>query len=170
MSTERSGEKHRSRCHSDKIEAEYENSRFMPCPRVTYRHLLSTSYEPENPLRVIAHCDVDAAYAQFEASRLGIDSRSIPLVVLQWKQIIAVNYVARKFGVSRFNCTLEEAKQRCPELRLVHVVHGCHPCSAHTSSIMLKLRFRQQHATVRSMATFHVAAAYIFFCDLVYRD
>ena len=121
MSTERSGEKHRSRCHSDKIEADYENSQLMPCPRVTYRHLLSTSYEPENPLRVIAHCDVDAAYAQFEASRLGIDSRSIPLVVLQWKQIIAVNYVARKFGVSRFNCTLEEAKQRCPDLRLVHV-------------------------------------------------
>ena len=121
MSTERSGEKHRSQCHSDKIEADYENGQLMPCPRVTYRHLLSTSYEPENPLRVIAHCDVDAAYAQFEASRLGIDSRSIPLVVLQWKQIIAVNYVARKFGVSRFNCTLEEAKQRCPDLRLVHV-------------------------------------------------
>lgn len=121
MSTERSGEKHRFRYHSDRIEAVYENSELVPCPRVTYRHLLSTSYEPENPLRVIAHCDVDAAYAQFEASRLGIDSRSIPLVVLQWKQIIAVNYVARKFGVSRFNCTLEEAKHRCPDLRLVHV-------------------------------------------------
>ena len=36
----------------------------------TYRHLLSREYDPtyastdRNPLRVIAHCDVDAAYAQ----------------------------------------------------------------------------------------------------------
>ena len=54
--------------------------------------------------------------------------------------------------------------------RLNHVVHGCHPCSAHTSSIMLKVRFRQQRATVRSMAILRIAAAYIFFRDLVYRD
>ncbi|WFD07568.1 DNA-directed DNA polymerase [Malassezia vespertilionis] len=31
---------------------------------VTYKHLFSTNFEPANPLRVIAHCDVDAAYAQ----------------------------------------------------------------------------------------------------------
>lgn len=121
MSTEKDEEVYRFRYNSDKNEADYEYSELMTYPRVTYRHLLSTTYEPENPLRVIAHCDVDAAYAQFEASRLGIDSNSVPLAVLQWKRIIAVNYVARMFGVNRFNCTLEEAKQRCPDLRLVHV-------------------------------------------------
>lgn len=121
MSTERDEEVYRFRYNSDKVEANDEDSELMAYPRVTYRHLLSTTYETENPLRVIAHCDVDAAYAQFEASRLGIDSSSVPLAVLQWKKIIAVNYVARKFGINRFNCTLEEAKQRCPELRLVHV-------------------------------------------------
>lgn len=32
---------------------------------ITYRHLLSqTAFTSANPLRVIAHCDLDAAYAQ----------------------------------------------------------------------------------------------------------
>lgn len=46
---------------------------YPPTPLPTYRHLLAaTSLTPYNPLRVIAHCDIDAAYAQFEAVRLGI--------------------------------------------------------------------------------------------------
>lgn len=87
----------------------------------TYRHLFSTAFEVHNPIRVIAHCDVDAAYAQFEAARLGIDCAKVPVAVLQWSALIAVNYVARAHGVSRFNCTLEQAKERCPELQLIHV-------------------------------------------------
>jgi DNA polymerase eta len=54
-----------------------------------------------NPLRVIAHCDIDAAYAQFEMKRLGI-SEDVPLAVLQWEGMVAVNYAARRYGVSRF--------------------------------------------------------------------
>lgn len=88
---------------------------------ITYRHLLSTTFEPNNPLRVIAHCDVDAAYAQFEAKRVGLDCQTVPIAVKQWNKLIAVNYVARAYGVNRFNCTLDEAKQRCPELQLIHV-------------------------------------------------
>lgn len=90
-------------------------------PVVTFRHLLSTTFEASNPLRVIAHCDVDAAYAQFEAARLGIDCKNTPLAVLQWTSLIAVNYAARAHGVNRFNCTLEQAKERCPSLQLIHV-------------------------------------------------
>lgn len=86
-----------------------------------YKHLFSTSFEPENPLRVIAHCDVDAAYAQFEAARLGLDCGSVPIAVLQWNGLIAVNYAARKYGISRFSGTPAECKQRCPELQLIHV-------------------------------------------------
>lgn len=97
------------------------SSQHQEQPIVTYRHLFSTSFETSNPLRVIAHCDVDAAYAQFEAKRVGLDCQSIPVAVKQWNKLIAVNYVARKFGVNRFNCTLEEAKQRCPDLQIIHV-------------------------------------------------
>ncbi|WFD29819.1 DNA-directed DNA polymerase [Malassezia sp. CBS 17886] len=87
----------------------------------TFRHLFSTSFDTNNPLRIIAHCDVDAAYAQFEAARLGLDCSTVPIGVLQWRSLIAVNYVARAKGVNRFNCTLDEAMERCPGLRLIHV-------------------------------------------------
>lgn len=67
----------------------------MQAPRsggATYRHLLSpSSFTPTNPLRVIALCDIDAAYAQFEQVRLGL-SPDIPLICAQWQSLIAVNY------------------------------------------------------------------------------
>lgn len=75
----------------------------------------------KNPLRVIAHCDVDAAYAQFEARRLGLNCFKEPVAVLQWNGLIAVNYVARKSGLSRFNDTPEECMRKCPDLKLIHV-------------------------------------------------
>lgn len=34
--------------------------------------------------------------------------------------IIAVNYHARKFGITRFH-KLKDAKERCPELMIIHV-------------------------------------------------
>ncbi|KDN34717.1 DNA/RNA polymerase, partial [Tilletiaria anomala UBC 951] len=90
-------------------------------PVVTYRHLLSAgSLHPTNPLRVIAHCDVDAAYAQFEAKRLGLDAREVPLAVQQWDGCIAISYPARSFGISRLD-TVATALEKCPSLRLVHV-------------------------------------------------
>ena len=87
---------------------------------VTYRHLLSTSaLTVSNPLRTISHCDIDAAYAQFEQVRLGLPDDT-PLVVGQWTSLIAVNYPARKYGIKRFN-TIDEAKKMCPHLTVQHV-------------------------------------------------
>lgn len=88
---------------------------------ITFRHLVSAgSLNASNPLRVISLVDVDAAYAQFEASRLGVDSSVVPLAVQQWNGLIAISYAARKFGITRHE-TVESAKEKCPEIRLVHV-------------------------------------------------
>ncbi|ORX40640.1 hypothetical protein BD324DRAFT_647559 [Kockovaella imperatae] len=87
----------------------------------TYRHLLSPSaLTPSNPFRVIAHCDVDAAYAQFEAARIGSPDDA-PLIVIQWETIIAVNYPARKYGITRCaGMGPKEALELCPHLTVVH--------------------------------------------------
>ncbi|UZJ56120.1 hypothetical protein CBS101457_005440 [Exobasidium rhododendri] len=88
---------------------------------VTYRHLLSAgSLTPANPLRVVAHVDVDSAYAQFEAKRLGIDSFKIPVAVQQWSGLIAISYKAREYGITRHEDVIA-AKKMCPELVAVHV-------------------------------------------------
>ncbi|KAI0714431.1 DNA/RNA polymerase [Cerioporus squamosus] len=88
-------------------------------PTITYRHLVSNNLGVRDPLRVVALCDSDAFYAACEQVRLGIDP-ALPLVVLQWDSLIAVNYPARKFGISRMD-KLREAKKRCPDLVVVHV-------------------------------------------------
>jgi DNA polymerase eta len=52
--------------------------------RFTYRHLSQlASYQTTNPLRVIAHIDLDAFYAQCEMVRLGVPEDK-PLAVQQW--------------------------------------------------------------------------------------
>lgn len=88
-------------------------------PVITYRHLLASNLGVKDPLRVVALCDLDAFYASCEQERLGIDP-SKPLVVLQWESLIAVNYPARAFGISRM-AKLKDAKRMCPELVVVHV-------------------------------------------------
>ncbi|KAI0663749.1 DNA/RNA polymerase [Cubamyces menziesii] len=88
-------------------------------PIVTYRHLLSNNLGVRDPLRVIALCDSDAFYAACEQVRLGIDP-ALPLVVQQWDSLIAVNYPARKYGISRMD-KIRDAKKRCPDLVVVHV-------------------------------------------------
>nr|KIR84927.1 DNA polymerase eta subunit [Cryptococcus tetragattii IND107] len=86
----------------------------------TYRHLLSPqALTTANPLRTVAHCDIDAAYAQFEQVRLGLPD-DIPLICAQWQSIIAVNYPARKYGIKRFT-SIEDAKKMCPHLVVQHV-------------------------------------------------
>ncbi|KAL1991817.1 hypothetical protein VTN49DRAFT_5125 [Thermomyces lanuginosus] len=88
--------------------------------RFTYRHLqLLAQNVPSSPLRVVAHIDLDAFYAQCEMVRLGV-SRETPLAVQQWDALIAVNYAARPFGISRM-ISVAEAKKRCPNLILQHV-------------------------------------------------
>ena len=88
-------------------------------PIITYRHLHSHNLGVKDPLRVIALCDSDAFYAACEQVRLGIDP-SLPLVVLQWDSLIAVNYPARKYGISRM-CKIKDALRMCPHLKVVHV-------------------------------------------------
>ncbi|KAG8825679.1 DNA-directed DNA polymerase eta rad30 [Serendipita sp. 401] len=88
-------------------------------PVITYRHVLSQGSGVHNPLRMIGLCDMDAFYAQCEQKRLGIDP-TLPLVVLQWDLLIAVNYPARKFGIKRMT-KLPEARKMCPDLVVIHV-------------------------------------------------
>ena len=78
--------------------------------------------------------------AEFEMVRLGI-AEDQPVCVQQWTGLIAVNYPARKFGITRhmdvscaqnrflritfltdiFNCQVHEAKKKCPHLQTIHV-------------------------------------------------
>ena len=60
--------------------------------------------------KVIIHLDLDCFYAQVEMNRLGVPYED-PFVVVQWGGLIAVNYAARAFGVSRFgpNGSLDKA-------------------------------------------------------------
>lgn len=106
--------------------AQKEKSKFTPqdeftdlIPPITYRHLLSPNPGVRDPLRVIALCDSDAFYAACEQVRLGIHP-SRPLVVRQWDALIAVNYPARAFGITRMS-SWRDALKKCPELIVVHV-------------------------------------------------
>ena len=59
--------------------------------RFTYRQLAQlASYNPSNPLRVIAHIDLDAFYAQCEMVRLGVPEDQ-PLAVQQWYKFPTLN-------------------------------------------------------------------------------
>jgi DNA polymerase eta len=94
--------------------------RRTPKSQFTYKHLAQLkSYSTTTPLRVIAHVDLDAFYAQCETVRLGLDP-SLPLAVQQWQGLIAINYPARAYGLSR-HVTITEARQKCPELIMQHV-------------------------------------------------
>lgn len=60
-----------------------------PKSQFTYRHLSQlASFSPLSPLRVIAHIDLDAFYAQCEMVRLGIPEDQ-PLAVQQWYAVKA---------------------------------------------------------------------------------
>ncbi|KAF9939767.1 DNA-directed DNA polymerase eta rad30 [Modicella reniformis] len=55
-----------------------------------------------------------------EQIRLGLTA-DVPLVSQQWNAIIAVNYTARKYGITRLHHNIFDAKQLCPELVCAHV-------------------------------------------------
>jgi DNA polymerase eta len=94
--------------------------RRIPKSKFTYKQLHQLkSHSPQTPLRVIAHVDLDAFYAQCETVRLGLDP-SLPLAVQQWQGLIAINYPARAFGLSR-HVTSTEALKQCPDLIMQHV-------------------------------------------------
>ncbi|KAF2139019.1 uncharacterized protein K452DRAFT_300598 [Aplosporella prunicola CBS 121167] len=86
----------------------------------TFKHLAQLGASaPGSPLRVIAHIDLDAFYAQCEMVRLGVPTDR-PLAVQQWQGLIAINYPARAFGLNR-HITSTEALKLCPDLILQHV-------------------------------------------------
>ncbi|OOQ89786.1 putative sister chromatid cohesion protein (Eso1) [Penicillium brasilianum] len=88
--------------------------------RYTHRQLqLLRQGSTATPLRAIAHIDLDAFYAQCEMVRLGTP-RDTPLAVRQWDSLIAVNYAARPFGITRM-ITAAEARKTCPNIVLQHV-------------------------------------------------
>ncbi|KAL8851174.1 MAG: hypothetical protein Q9221_003894 [Calogaya cf. arnoldii] len=88
--------------------------------KFTFKHLSQLALSSAAcPLRVIAHIDLDAFYAQCEGVRLGI-AEDQPLAVQQWQGLIAINYPARNFGLSRF-IDISEAKKLCPSIILQHV-------------------------------------------------
>ncbi|KAF9423472.1 DNA-directed DNA polymerase eta rad30 [Podila epigama] len=66
------------------------------------------------------HIDLDCFFAQVEQIRLGL-SADVPLVSQQWNAIIAVNYAARKFGITRLHHNVFDARLLCPELVCAHV-------------------------------------------------
>ncbi|KAG0297643.1 DNA-directed DNA polymerase eta rad30 [Linnemannia gamsii] len=66
------------------------------------------------------HIDLDCFFAQVEQIRLGL-SADVPLVSQQWNAIIAVNYAARKSGITRLHHNVFDAKLLCPELVCAHV-------------------------------------------------
>ncbi|BGP25082.1 DNA polymeraseeta subunit [Rhodotorula toruloides] len=110
----------KERATSEGVEGLGGDGEFPPAPVPTYRHLLgSNNGGAANPLRVIAHIDIDAAYAAMEMSRLGIPEDQ-PMAVQQWNGLIAVNYPARAYGITRHE-TPAEALKKCPDLKLVHV-------------------------------------------------
>jgi len=92
----------------------------MRCSRYTHRQLqLLRHGSTATPLRAIAHIDLDAFYAQCEMVRLG-KPRDTPLAVRQWDSLIAVNYAARPFGITRM-LSAAEAREKCPDIVLQHV-------------------------------------------------
>lgn len=88
--------------------------------RFTYKHLAQLAlYSTACPLRVVAHVDLDAFYAQCEMVRLDLSPEQ-PLAVQQWQGLIAINYAARKSGMNR-HVAITEAMKLCPELICQHV-------------------------------------------------
>ncbi|KAL8905386.1 MAG: hypothetical protein Q9207_002670 [Kuettlingeria erythrocarpa] len=88
--------------------------------KFTHKHLSQLALSSTtNPLRVIAHIDLDAFYAQCEGVRLGI-AEDQPLAVQQWQGLIAINYPARNYGLTR-HITINEARKLCPHLIMQHV-------------------------------------------------
>ncbi|EME84592.1 uncharacterized protein MYCFIDRAFT_203083 [Pseudocercospora fijiensis CIRAD86] len=96
------------------------NARRARRSKYTWKHLHTLAHSATNcPLRVIAHIDLDAFYAQCEMVRLDVDPDQ-PLAVQQWQGLIAINYPARAYGLNR-HVTVTEAKEKCPDIICQHV-------------------------------------------------
>ena len=51
--------------------------------------------------------------AEFEGVRLGLD-KTVPIAVQQWQGLIAINYPARAFGITRhMNVSSDQLAAKC---------------------------------------------------------
>ncbi|RPA81910.1 DNA/RNA polymerase [Ascobolus immersus RN42] len=92
-----------------------------PVSKFNWRHLSRLGNNAcDSPLRVIAHIDLDAFYAQCEMVRTK-SPEDVPLAVSQWGSLLAINYPARARGLKSRMVSAAEAKKICPELRVVHI-------------------------------------------------
>lgn len=88
------------------------------------------SSSTKNNNRVIALLDLDAFYAQSECIRLGYDSTTTPLALLQWNSVLAVTYPARElYNVSRMDGWDSVRKKSNGKCLTVHV-----PILSHTTT------------------------------------
>ena len=62
--------------------------------------------------RLIIHVDMDCYYAQVLMKAHNLDP-TIPMGVLQWKNLIALNYPAKKLGITR-QMSGVDALEICP--------------------------------------------------------
>src|SRR6056300_817134 len=73
---------------------------------------MKQQHHQQNRQRVILLLDMDCFYAQCETVRLGL-SQSLPLCLIQWNSVLAVNYPARdKFDIRRMD-TLQVVREKC---------------------------------------------------------
>ncbi|CBZ41028.1 uncharacterized protein, partial [Leishmania mexicana MHOM/GT/2001/U1103] len=82
---------------------------------------VSSCLSGADPMRCIAHIDMDCFYAQVEAVRLGVDCRVTPFALVQWGSFIAVNYPARARGVKRFCLSPDEVRRELPDVQMSHI-------------------------------------------------
>lgn len=85
---------------------------------------MPTLIDASRPLtnRVVLLLDLDCFYAQSECRRLGFDSQTTPLALLQWNSVLAVTYPAREqFGIRRGDGWPEVAAKSRGQCHAVHV-------------------------------------------------
>ncbi len=118
--------------------------------------------------RVIALVDLDCFYCQCEHKRLGIPITE-PLGVTQWGALIAINYAARRAGISRGDNAVS-AKKKIPTIHLPHVqvilgdgslADGVYTDEMRAKSKVTLVRYRDE--------SFKVLSIYQRFCPLVER-
>lgn len=73
--------------------------------------------------RVVVHLDLDGFYAQVESKAAGLPP-DVPVVVMQWAALIAVNYPAKRLGIARFHTAAQArriAAAAGAQLVVIHV-------------------------------------------------
>ncbi|KAG7198660.1 hypothetical protein KM043_006017 [Ampulex compressa] len=120
--------------------------------------------------RIIVLIDMDCFFCQVE-TKLQPEFKGKPLAVVQYNQwklggIIAVNYEAREFGVTR-HMRGEEAKEKCPDLLLASVpcLRGKADTSRYRTAGREVIDVIKKHCNIIERAS--VDEAYIDITDIV---